>query len=94
MAVGDVVSAVVSLTNASTYYIQATSGQDWVVHNVYHARNITLNWFNNGVIVGSMGTLDGPNIETNLQFHVNNSLFVVIAADSAQVVGYDGIQTR
>ena len=94
MAVGDVVSAVVSLTNAASYYIQPTSGNEWVIHNIYHPRNIDLRWFNNGVLVGSVGILTGPNIQTNLQFHLTNSIFVVIGCNSAQVIGYDGVVTK
>lgn len=92
MAVGNIVSNVTSMTNASSYLIQAGSGQDWVIHNIYHTNDVGLLW-TNSTITGTMSVLAGMNIETNLQFHVTASVFIVLNINSAMIVGYDGVRT-
>ena len=93
MAAGDALTNITSVTNASSFVIQATAGQEWVIHNIYHSRECALLW-TNGTLTGTMSILSGYNVETNLQFHVTNSVFIALHINSACVVGYDGMVTK
>lgn len=96
MAVGNVVSNITSVTNASSMFIQPSSGQEWVIHNIYHTKDIGLVWTTSnaaGPFVSTVNVFSGNNVEMRLQFHVTNSIFLALACLSAQIVGYDGVRT-
>jgi hypothetical protein len=93
MAIGDTLTNITSVTNASSFLIQATSGQEWVIHNIYHTKECALLW-TNGTLIGTMSVLAGYNIETNLQIHVTNSVYVALHSNSGHIVGYDGMVTK
>lgn len=92
MAAGNIVSNITSVTNASTFAIQANSGEEWVIHNIFHTKDCGLLLYN-GTLVGTMSLLTGYNIEANLQFHVTNSIYLLLSCASAQIVGFDGVRT-
>ena len=93
MAAGDAITNITSVTNASSFVIQATSGQEWVIHNIHHAKDCALLW-TNGTLIGTMSILFGSNIETNLQLHITNSVYIALHSNSAHIVGYDGVVTK
>lgn len=93
MAQGEALTNITSVTNASSFVIQAASGQDWVIHNIHHTKECALLW-TNGTLIGTMSILSGYNVEANLQIHVTNSTYIALHSNSAQIVGYDGVQTR
>jgi hypothetical protein len=93
MAQGDALTNITSVTNASSFVIQASSGQEWVIHNLYHTKDCALLW-TNGTLIGTMSILNGFNNETNLQIHVTNSTYLAIHSNSSQIVGYDGMVTK
>lgn len=93
MALGDTISAITSLTDAASYYIQPNSGAEWVLHNIYHGGDIDIRW-SNITLTASLLSVAGPNMETNLQAHLTNSIFIVLGCNSAQIVGYDGIAIK
>ena len=93
MAAGDAITNITSVTNASSFVIQASSGQEWVIHNIHHTKECALLW-TNGTLIGTVSILSGYNIETNLQIHLTNSTYIALHSNSAHIVGYDGIVTR
>lgn len=93
MAQGDALTNITSVTNASSFVIQAIAGQEWVIHNIHHTKDCALLW-TNGTLIGTTSILAGYNIETNLQFHVTNSVYIALHSNSAQIVGYDGMVTK
>ena len=93
MAAGDVISSINSLTNASSLVIQPAAGVEWVIHNIHHAKECALT-LTNGTLVGTMALFNGYNIETNLQLHLTNSVYLSLSTNSAQIVGYDGVVTK
>lgn len=98
MAVGDTKSAVVSLTNAASYFIQPPAGEEWILHNIWHSRPLYPSLATSGggglFIVSSVSVMDGGNWETRLVAHLTNSVFLILNTNSAQVIGYDGIQSK
>lgn len=93
MAAGDALTNITSVTNASSFVIQAAAGQEWVIHTIHHTKECALLW-TNGTITGTMAILTGYNAEQNLTFHVTNSVYLALHSNSAQIVGYDGMVTK
>lgn len=98
MAIGDTQSAVVSLTNAASYYIQPASGQEWIVHNVWHTLPLYATLATSGggglFTVSSITLGDGPSWNAGLVAHLTNSIFMILNTTSAQVIGWDGIASK
>lgn len=98
MAIGDTKSAVVSLTNAASYYIQPNSGEEWIVHNVWFNKPLygTLATSGSGGLftVSSVYLGDGPAWNAGLVAHLTNSIFMILNTASAQVIGWDGIASK
>lgn len=98
MAIGDTKSAVVSLTNASSYFIKPDSGQEWIVHNIWHSLPLYVSLCTSTTggffKCNTLALTDGAAWEQNLVAHLTNSIFLVLVTNSAQTVAWDGMQSK
>lgn len=96
MAVGDTYSFISSITAAGSVLIQPSAGTEIVVHNVWHGDDLYPRFVSSGTFfsVSSLPAFLGANVETNLQFHLTNSVFLAFGSNSAQTFGLDGIYTK
>ena len=96
MAVGDVKSGLVSVAAGGSLDIRPPVGEEWVIHNIYHAYDVDLA-FTDGTNVLTFDTDVGAGVYAKYAFHVTNTLWIrVINKDTAnaRLIGYDGIQTK
>lgn len=95
MALGSTIQGLSGVGSGAFFSIQANSGQEWVVHNIYHQAGVHLQWYN-GTNVLSFTSIASANVETNLQFHVTNSIYIRVqnTTTASQFIGYDAIQTN
>jgi len=96
MALGDVISFIGSVTAAGSVVAQPPAGTEWVIHNIWHADDLFPRFVSSGgfFFIASIAPFLGANVETNLQFHLTNSVYLAFGANSAQQFGYDGIVTK
>lgn len=96
MAVGDVKSGLSSVATGAVLDIQAGSGEEWVIHNIYHESDIDLQWYDGTNTLTWASAIPGPGAETNLQSHVTNTRRVRVKNTNAstKLIGYDGVQTK
>lgn len=97
MAVGDTISQVRSLTNASSYIVQPPAGSEWIVHNIWHDRPLyaTLAASISGLFFcGSIQMTPSAGADTFPAIHLTNSIFLVLNTNSAQVIAWDGIVSK
>lgn len=94
MAAGDVKSALQSVNDAAYLDIQPGSGIEWVIHNIYHEDDISVEFYDgtNGIV---FDTATGAGVYAFYAFHVINSRWIRVknTAGSAKYIGYDGVQT-
>jgi len=96
MAVGDVKSGLVNVAAGGYLDIRPPSGEEWVIHNIYHAYDVDLA-FTDGTNVLTFDTDTGAGVYAKYAFHVTNSLWIrVINKDTAnpRLIGYDGIVSK
>jgi len=96
LAVGDVVSDLVSVSANGTLDIQPPSGEEWVIHNIYHEYDIEV-VFTDGTNELSFLTHEGKGVLSKFAFHVRNGLWIRVKnLDSAnsRLIGYDGVVTK
>lgn len=97
MAVGDVKgSGPTSVSNNAHMDVQATSSEEWVIHNLYlppFANGYELEWYD-GSTAQKVDTLQGPLY--NAMFHVTNTRRIRVknVTGSSQNLGFDGVQTK
>jgi len=99
MAVGDVKSGISSVAGSGSLAIQPNGTEEWVVHNIYHQKDIGL--YLSGSASGASGSFwfdndAGGGIYARFSFHVNNSFYLSImnSGSTAAYIGYDGILTH
>lgn len=96
MAVGDVKSGLVSVSAGGYLDIRPPSGEEWVIHNIYHAYDVDLA-FTDGTNVLIFDTDTGAGVYAKYAFHVTNALWIrVINKDTVnpRLIGYCGVQTK
>ena len=95
MAVGDVFSGLASIAAAAYLDIQPAAGVEVVIHNIYHDGDIQLEFYDgtNSLI---FDTDAGTGIYAKYAFHVTNTRRIRVknTAATAQLIGYDGIQSK
>ena len=95
MAVGDVFSGLSSIAAAAYLDIQPAAGVEVVIHNIYHDGDIQLEFYDgtNSLI---FDTEAGAGVYAKYAFHVTNARRIRVknTAAAAQLIGYDGIQSK
>ena len=95
MAVGDVFSGLSSIAAAVYLDIQPAVGVEAVIHNIYHDGDIQLEFYDgtNSLI---FDTDTGTGVYAKFAFHVTNTIRIRVknTAAAAQLIGYDGIQSK
>ena len=95
MAVGDVFSGLSSIAAAGYLDIQPAVGVEAVIHNIYHDGDIQLEFYDgtNSLI---FDTDVGTGVYARFAFHVTNARRIRVknTAAAAQLIGYDGIQSK
>jgi hypothetical protein len=97
MAVGEIrAGGPSSVANAAWLDIQAASGEEWVIHNLYlptFTDGYELEWYD-GSTAQKIDTLSGSLY--GCVFHVTNTrrLRVKNVTGSSQNLGWDGVQTK
>jgi uncharacterized protein YigE (DUF2233 family) len=99
MAVGDVVSAIVSASSGGRVSIQPAAGVEWVIHNVWAGSTVAsfdLEFFDGANVLTALSSQTGPIIVSNLQLHANNAVYPrILNNDSGtRLFAYDGVQTK
>ena len=85
--VGDAFSTVA----VDTLNIQPVSGYEWIIHNIYHGTDSTLNWVSSTNTI-KVDTDPGEGIWAKYSFHVTNSVYIRIT--SAGTISADGIVSK
>lgn len=95
MAVGDVKSGLQSIAAGAFLAIQPPSGEEWVIHNVYHESDVELHFYD-GTNSLVFDTDPGAGVYAKYAFHVTNSRYIRVknTTTTAKLIGFDGIQTR
>ena len=95
MAVGDVASALSSISASAYLDIQPGSGVEWVIHNIYHEDSVQVEFYDgsNSLIFDNdtgMGAL------LWMEFHCTNARRIRVknTATAAKLIGYDGVVTK
>lgn len=95
MAVGDVKSGISNISSGSYLDIRPPAGEEWVIHNIYHASDVQLEFYDgtNSLI---FDTDAGAGVYAKYSFHVTNSIRIRVknTSTSPQLIGYDGVQTK
>ena len=95
MAVGDVFSGLQSIAAGAYLDIQPAVGVEAVIHNIYHASDVQLELYDgtNSLI---FDTDAGAGVYAKYSFHVTNSICIRVknTTASAQLIGFDGVQTK
>ena len=95
MAVGDVKSGLQSISANGYLDIQPSSGEEWVIHNIYHESDVQLEFYD-GANSLVFDTDAGAGVYAKYAFHVTNTRRIRVknTAASAKLIGYDGVQTK
>ena len=95
MAVGDVVNGLSSISAGAYLDIQPGSGVEVVIHNIYHAADVEL-YFTDGATPFKFDSDTSLGAWTGMFFHVTNGKYLRVKNTNvaAQLIGYDGIQTK
>lgn len=95
MAIGDVFSAKASKAQDAYLDIQPASGQECVIHTIYHEAECEL-YLSDGSTEFLFDSDTTGGAWYGLSLHVTNSLYVRIKQKNADAkeVGYDGIETK
>ena len=95
MALGSVISSQQSIEDAASLSIKPTTGNEWVIHNIYvpNGSDVELYWTD-----GTNDTLQDTNDGAwlNYHFHVTAGYYLKVknVSGGAIYIGYDGIQTK
>jgi len=95
MAVGDVKSSIQSVAAGAYLDIQPPTGEEWVIHNIYHEGDIELELYDGtNSLVFDSDTERG--VYAKYAFHVTNSIRIRVknTESTAKLIGYDGVQTK
>jgi hypothetical protein len=95
MAVGSIVNNIVSVAASSFLDIQPPSGSEWVIHNIYHAFDVTVEYYD-GTNELQFDTDTGAGVYGKFAFHCTNARRIRVknnSASTAYLIGYDGVQT-
>ena len=95
MAVGSTQTANNPTTGSGTWTIQPSSGTEWVLHNIVVSGAASLKTYD-GTNTVVLTTTTGAQWFSNLQLHINNSVYLIITDTSGNtnLMHYDGIQTQ
>lgn len=95
MAVGDVFSAKASKAQNAYLDIQPASGQECVIHTIYHEAECEL-YLSDGATEFLFDSATTGGAMMGRSFHVTNTLYIRIKQTNAasKEVGYDGIVTK
>jgi len=99
MAVGDVISAIVSASSGGRMSIQPAAGVEWVIQNIWIGSttvSFDLELFDGANTITALSSATGPLVISNMQFHANNSIYPRVLNNDAgtRQFGYDGVQTK
>ena len=95
MAVGDAVGDIQSVSAGSTFTIKATTGQEWIVHNIFHEGPASV-YITNGTIRGRFTSDTSEGLWAGFFFHVTENQYLEVVNDDtvARIIAFDGIQSK
>lgn len=95
MAVGDVVNGLSSVAANAYLNIQPASGVEWAIHNIYHEGDIEI-YLTDGTNYLLFDVDRGRGVYSPTVFHVTNAIYIAVKniESAAQLIGYDGVQTK
>jgi len=96
MAVGDVKSGISSVSANGYLSIRPPTGEEWVIHNIYHEHDIEL-IFTDGSHDIVFDSDSGSGVYARYAFHVTNSVYLKVHnkdTSTSRLIGYDGVQTK
>jgi hypothetical protein len=97
MAVGDVYNGLTTAAaSTGTVSIQPTGTQEVVIHNIYHASDISLA-YTDGTTTITFDSDIGSGVYAFYAFHVTSGKYIKVTntdTSSARAIGYDGIVTH
>lgn len=94
-SVGDVKSDLQVIVNNQYLDIRPPSGEEWVIHNIYHAGDVEL-YFWSGTDSILIDSASGAGAWCAYFWHVTNTVYLRVMNVSGGdiAIGYDGIQTK
>lgn len=95
MAVGDAVADIQSIATTAYLDIQPGSGAEWVIHNIYHESDVTVERYD-GTNALIFATEIGAGSINFANMHCNNTDRIRVKNINAasKLIGYDGIVTK
>jgi len=93
---GDVFQQFGSVNAAAYLEVRPASGNELVIHNVYHAQDIDLKLVDAAGHECDFMAESGKNVITNIYLHLTNAQYLRVynIAGTAQYVAVDGIYTK
>jgi len=96
VAVGDVKSGLTSVEASGSLDIKPPSGEEWVIHNIYHEYDIELA-LTDGTNELVFDSDTGKGVYAKFSFHVTATIWLRVKnldTANARLIGYDGVQTK
>jgi hypothetical protein len=95
MAVGDIVSDLQTITTGAYLDIQPAAGVEWVINNIYHDADVTIEFYNgtNSLVFSTEPSAASVSF---VNFRCNNTRRIRVKNTNAasKLIGYDGIITK
>lgn len=98
MAIGDVVSDLVSVPSGGVVDMRPPSGNEWIIHNVVYGSGSSIQ-YNKVSASGSILTFDTDSTmggRFNGSYHCTNDIWYQLenSGSASVLVSYDGVQTK
>lgn len=95
MAVGDLVGKVQSIGTASFLEIKPSSGEEWIIHNVYSEGEATIKAVEGATEV-EVDNIGAAGNWLGYWFHISSTHYYKVYNDgtAAVLMGYDGIVSK
>lgn len=95
MAAGDVKADIQSIANNSHLTIQPASGEEYVIHNIFHASDVEITFYD-GTNEITFDSDAGAGVWSGHFWHVTNVDYIRVknTSGATQNIGYSGIQTK
>lgn len=95
MAIGDMIGTIASVAAGSYCSLTPSAGDEWVVHNIYHGGDITLD------VCSATGTVvfdskSGSSAYNYFAFHCSEAQYIRVknAGTASIYIAYDGVKTK
>jgi len=94
-SVGDVIADGDSIATTALLTVQPPAGEEWVIHNIYHASDVTL-IKTDGAYAIEFDSEPGAGLYAKYAFHLTNTDYLTVRNDDAETmdIAFDGVVTK